>query len=315
MIVKIIPFFIALFLVQQLFGQDSIPLKGDSMVTLGQKTITLSEIVVDKQLNVSAFINHVKSDSSFYKAFRNLRLLNFTAINDIRMLDKQGKSQATLLSKTRQFRTDSCRQMQVLEEQHSGDFYTSDHQYNYYTARMYASLFFTEGMVCGEDNIVSGSTFSTEGKSGMEKHKEQLKMLFFNPGRRINGLPFMSNKTAIYDDDMADAYDMNIDMDRYNGINCYIFKQTVKPGKEGSVVVDEMITWFDDKTFEVVARTYSLSYSAMVYDFKVSMEVQMTHAGNYMVPALIRYNGNWKAVFKKRERGVFTATLFDFKGL
>jgi hypothetical protein len=28
---------------------------------------------------------------------------------------------------------------------------------------------------------------------------------------------------------------------------------------------------------------------------------------------LIRYNGNWKAIFKKRERGVFTATLFDFE--
>jgi len=78
-------------------------------------------------------------------------------------------------------------------------------------------------------------------------------------------------------------------------------------------VVDEMITWFDEKTMEIVARNYTISYNAAVYDFKVQMEVQMTHAGSLLVPSLIRYNGNWKAIFKKRERGVFTATLFDFK--
>ncbi|MEO6489137.1 MAG: hypothetical protein ABIO04_04280, partial [Ferruginibacter sp.] len=154
---------------------------------------------------------------------------------------------------------------------------------------------------------------TTEGKSGMEKHKEQLKMLFFNPGRRINGLPFMSNKTAIYDDDMASLYDMNVDMDFYHGTYCFIFRQKVKPGKEDDVVVDEMTTWFNDSTYEVVARNYSLSYDAAVYDFKVSMEVQMTTFNGLTVPALIRYNGNWKAITKKRERGIFTATLFNFE--
>jgi hypothetical protein len=274
--------------------------------------ITLSEVVLNNQLNVPNFITRIKNDSSFYKAFRNLHVLGFTAINDIRMLEKDGSSRATCFSKTRQVRENNCRRMEVLEEQVTGDFYKEDRQYNYYTAQMYASLFFTAGTICGEDNIVAGSNFSTAGKSGIEKHKEQLKMLFFNPGRKINGLPFMSNKTAIYEDDMADVYDMNIDMDDYNNTSCYIFTQKVKPGKEGKAVVDEMTTWFNDKTYEVVARNYTLSYSAGVYDFKVQMEVQMTHYRDYLVPSLIRYNGNWKAIFKKRERGVFTATLFDF---
>ena len=285
----------------------------DSTVSVGKKTITLSEIVVDNKLNVPTFINRIKNDSTFYKAFLNLRILNYTSINDIRMMDKEGKELATLFSKTKQVRDSNCRRMEILESQSTGDFFDSDSLYNYYTAQMYASLFFTNGSVCGENNIVAGDEFSTKGKSGIEKHKEQLKMLFFNPGRKIKGLPFMSNKTAIYDDDMAELYDMSIDMDDYNKTSCYIFKQKVKPGKEDEVVVDEMTTWFNDKTYEVVARTYSLSYGAGVYDFKVSMEVQMTHAGEYLVPSLIRYNGNWKAIFKKRERGVFTATIFDFR--
>jgi hypothetical protein len=138
-------------------------------------------------------------------------------------------------------------------------------------------------------------------------------MLFFNPGKKIKGLPLMSGKTAIYDDDMADRYDMNIDMDIYQGVSCYVFRQKVKPGKEDGVLVDEMTTWFDDKNFEVVARNYSLSYDAGVYDFKVQMEVQMTRVGRLTVPALIRYYGDWKVVTKKRERGVFTATLSGFE--
>ena len=63
---------------------------------------------------------------------------------------------------------------------------------------------------------------------------------------------------------------------------------------------------------EIVARNYDLSYDAGVYDFNVHMEVQMTKFGNLLVPKTLRYNGKWDVVFKKRERGIFTATLFDF---
>jgi len=287
--------------------------KKDSTVTVGKQSITLSEVVVDNKLNIPTFINRIKNDTSFYKAFRNLHILNFSAINDIRMNNSDGEAKATLHSKTKQIRSTNCRTMETLEEQATGDFYDDNHNYNYYTAQMYASLFFTKDSVCGEDNIVAGKEFSTSGKSGMEKHKEQLKMLFFNPGKRINGLPFMSNKTAIFDDDLADKYDMSIDMDIYNNTNCYIFKQTAKPDHKSDVVVDEMTTWFDANTYDVLARNYSISYDAGVYDFKVQMEVVMTKFNTYLVPSLIRYTGNWKAIFKPRERGIFTATLFDFK--
>lgn len=305
----IMPAFFCLLIAPLLHAQQA---PGDTTVQVGRKMITLSEVVLNKKLNIPTFINRIKSDTSFYKAFRNLRVLSFTAINDIRMLKKDGSIKASLHSKTKQLRQRGCRKMETLEEQVTGDMYDDDHQFNYYTANMYASLFFTKDSVCGEDNIVKGREFSTAGKSGMEKHKEQLKQLFFNPGKKIKGIPFISNKTPIFEDEMADKYDMEIDMDQYNKTSCYIFSQKVKPGFEDDVVIDEMTTWFNDSTYEVVARNYSLSYSAGVYDFKVQMQVEMTHYGSYLVPALIRYNGNWDVAFKKRERGVFTATLFDF---
>jgi hypothetical protein len=286
---------------------------ADSSVTVGKKIITLSEVIIDNKLNVPTFIERIKNDSSFYKAFRNLHILGFTTINDIRMVDKKQNPEASLYSKTKQLRHGNCRTMQVIDETVTGNMYNESREFNYYTAQMYAALFFTKDSICGEDNIVKGTHLSTEGKSGMEKHKEQLKMLFFNPGKRIKGLPFMSNKTALFDDDLADKYDLSIDMDFFHGTYCYIFKQKVKPGCESDVVIDEMTTWFNDSSYEVVARNYALSYDAGVYDFKVNMEVQMSTFQNLTVPSLIRYNGNWKAIFKKRERGIFTATLFDFE--
>ena len=202
--------------------------------------------------------------------------------------------------------------MQVLEETTTGNIYDENRNFNYYTGEMYAGLFFTKGSICGETNIVKGIEHSTAGLSGMEKHKAQLKMLFFNPGKQINGIPFISGKTAIFDKDMADKYDMSIDMEEHNKTSCYVFKIKAKDNRKGNVVIDEMTTWFNDKTFEIVARNYSLSYDAGVYDFNVQMQVELTKFGEYLVPSLIRYIGNWKAIFKKRERGIFTATLFDF---
>ena len=274
--------------------------------------ITLSEIVVNNKLDVPSFIERVKNDTTFYKAFRNLHIIGYTSLNDIRMIDKNGKIQASLKSKTKQKRVGNCRKMQVLEETTTGDMYDKNGNFDYYTADMYAGLFFTKDSVCGEDNIVKGRDFSTSGLSGMAKHKEQLKMLFFNPGNKINGLPFISGKTEIFDESMADKYDMNIDLRDFNNTSCYVFSIKVKDNKKSNVVIDEMTTWFNEKTFEIVARKYLLSYDAGIYDFNVEMETEMTKVGDLLVPAVLRYNGNWKAIFKKREHGIFTATLFDF---
>jgi len=286
--------------------------KNDTTIKVDENYITLSEIVVNNKLNVPSFIERVKNDTTFYKAFRSLRIIGYTALNDIKMLDKKGNIEASLHSKTNQTRTTNCRKMKVLSESSTGPMFDSDGNFNYYTVQMYAGLFFTKDSVCGENNIVKGYEFSTNGLSGMDKHKEQLKMLFFNPGKKINGLPFISNKTEIFNESMADKYNMSIDFSEHDSVPCYVFKIKVKPGKKNDVVIDEMTTWFNEKTFEIVARNYSLSYNAGVYDFNVNMQVEMTKVGELLVPSILKYHGNWKAIFKTREHGIFTATLFDF---
>jgi hypothetical protein len=290
----------------------------DSSVILQKKVVTLKEVVVRNNLNVAAFIERIKNDTTFYKAFRNLKVLGYTSLNDIRMFDKKGNVCASLNSRTRQHVKNGCRYTEIMQETTTGDMYDKKHHFNYYTANMYAGLFFAPDTICGETNIVKDAAFSTQGKSGLAKHKEQLKMLFFNAGKKIPGIPFIGNKVALFDDEVSPRYDFTIDMDAFKGEMCYVF--TCKPradlsaDEKDKIVVNNMTTWFKIDTWEIVARNYDLSYNAGVYDFSVRMEVEMTHFGNYLVPKLLRYDGNWDVVLKKRERSVFTATLFDFEG-
>jgi len=263
------------------------------------------------------FIERVKNDTSFYKAFKNLKILGYTALNDVRMLDRKGEMKASLQSKTIQSVHKGCRSMKVLDEKTMGDIYTKSGGWNYYTLQMYAGLFWVKDTLCGENNIVGDTELTLKNKSGIDKHKEQLKMLFFNPGRRIPGIPFMGGKTAMFEDDLAEYYDYIIDLDQLGGEWCYVFtvkaRDDLSRAQKDKIVINNMTTWFNQQTMDIVKRNYDLSYSAGVYDFNVQVEAELKRFGQYLVPTVLRYNGDWDVMFKKREKGIFTATLFDFR--
>ena len=80
----LILFLVYLSLTNTLFAQK------DTTINVSGHYVTLSEIVINNKLNVPAFIERVKNDTTFYKAFRNLHILNYTSLNDIRMVEKKG---------------------------------------------------------------------------------------------------------------------------------------------------------------------------------------------------------------------------------
>ncbi len=276
-------------------------------------TINLDEHVVKAKrigFDVNGFIQRVEEDTTFYRAFKNLRLIGFTADNDIRITDKErGKTLASLKSRTRQVMKDGCRSMETLEEKTTGNFYDRKGGYNYYTAELYANLFFTKGTVCNDGN---GSD-----KGSLARHKSQLKQLIFNPGKPISGVPVVGSKVAIFDRSLMRFYDFSITSSGFAGTDCYVFSAVMKKGlgkiDRAEIVYDELITYFNKETMEIVGRKYSLSYKTLIFDFNVRMNVEMTKLDDLLLPALITYDGTWDVPFKKRETAVFTARFFDFK--
>ncbi len=290
----------------------SCPAQDSSYIS---RTIQLDEYVVKASrygFDVNGFIKRVETDTTFYKAFKNLRIVSYTSDNDIRIMDKQDGVKASLLSTTRQTEREGCRTMQVLQEKTTGDFYTRRRKYNYYTAQLYASLFFTRGKVCGETNLVNGGHDAVTDEGSMEKHKDQLKTLIFNPGQPVPGIPIVGKKVAIFDNDVAPMYNFSIRSANYGSIPCYVFTAKVKPYNKDDVVINELVTYFNTENYEIVARNYSLSYKTWLFDFDVQMQVEMTHFGKYLIPSAIHYTGNWNVPFRKRERAVFTTRFYDF---
>jgi hypothetical protein len=297
-------------LLSQAFAQQK-----DTLVSMGGRQVTLTPVVIRKGTNVPGFIKRVEDDSTFYKAFKNLRVLNYSSINDVRMFDKKGRVESSLYSKTRQWAANGCRVTNIIEEKISGDYYDRSGEPNYYTGQLYSSLFFSKDTVCGQTNVISDVKRSIKGKKGLDKRKEQLKMLFFNPGKDIPGIPLMGNKVQVFDDKHSDLYDFKVDIDEYKGKTAYVFTLKIKEDlsffKRDEVVIDEMTTWFDYNSFEVLERDYKMTYNAGVYKFNVNMHVEMDKIGNLLYPKLIRYDGSWGVMIKGSERGLFTATLYD----
>ena len=257
--------------------------------------------------DLAGFIRRVKNDTTFYRAFKNLRFLSYDFTNDIRVYNSKGKVAASLYSKTRQTYANRCRSMQVLEEKSTVYFYKRNKQYYYYTAELYDHLFFTHGKICNEPDVLSGPVGG--GKGQVEKNANKLKQLMFNPGSKVSGVPLMGDKAAIFEPSVAKMYDFKLNSDEYNGIDCYVFKAIPKKGYEDDVVYDELTTWFRKTDYTIMARDYSLSYKAGVYDFRVKMKVRTQQIGKRLIPSRIEYDGNWHIFTKKRERVRFVTII------
>lgn len=277
--------------------------------------ILIDDIIIkssDNGFDIKDFIERIKNDTTFYKAFRSMHLATYNAENDIRIFEKKGnKIKASLNSETKQIYRNGCRTMNVLEEKVTGDFYDKKKAYNYYTAELYASLFFTKGKICGENNIVKGKLEEDAGKGSLEKNKAKLKQLMFNPGSRISGIPLMGNKPAIFDPEIAKMYDFRLASEDKNGISCYMFEATPKKEYTGDVVYKQFKTWFRQSDYSIVARDYALSFNTVAYDFDVAIHVDLAQIGPSLLPTYISYRGNWFAFTKGREKVSFTAR-FDY---
>lgn len=273
--------------------------------------VVLDEVMIKevrKGFDVKGFIQKMQNDSTFYKGFKTLRLLQYSMYNDIQVENNNGDIVASYNSITKQWRHNACRSMQVKKEKATGNFYKKNGDYKYYTAKLYAHLFFTKDTICHENNIVGKNEYH-----GTQKYEEQLRILIFNPGKKIKGIPGIGNNVAIFEEPTFSKYKFTLNREEFNGDDCYVFKAIPLKEYAGNMVINELTTWIRIADDAIVARNYSLSYRTLLYDFDVDMKVKLKKVKQYLVPYNIQYAGNWHAVTKPREIVKFTAIFTDFE--
>jgi len=282
------------------FAQDIPRFNPDTVWTVNIDSVIT---VQSTRLTVESFINEVINDTSFYKAFHNMKKYSFTAENNIYTYDKKNKVEGSMYSRIFH-NNNGPYKMNVLQKRDNGKIYKKNGKFSLYTVEMFDYIFMNP--------YNSDFTKSGDATGSNESYKDKLKTLIFRPGRPVKGIPFISNKTAIFTSNMRQYYDYTFFRGTYlDSIPVYIFKVKMKPGlsnwtKDG-IMIKELITTFDMRNFQILGRSVDMKYDNLAFDFDVKMNIELSYFGEdkSLLPTKISYQGNWDVPLKKEERASF----------
>lgn len=277
---------------------------------------TVLTVVIDSAVNIRShrlnaqdFIDAVVADTGFYKAFPNMKRYGFTAENDIYTYDKNNKIDGELHRKVKHIIVGGKHKTEYLLKQDKGNVYKKNGKYQLYTVEMFDYIF---NNAYNSDFTQTDPLPGSEGKNG--SYKDKLKTLIFSPGRKVTGIPFLSGKTEIFGSDMRQYYYYEFARGKYlDSIPVYRFKVIKKPSvSDDDVMIRELTTIFDMRTFKILGRYVDMKYSNILFDFDVKMNIELLPYNGELLPAKISYQGNWNVPFHKEERASFLIVQKDY---
>jgi hypothetical protein len=279
------------------------------------KVIELDEVTISAALEnfkIEDFINRVKTDTTFYKAFLNLKYFPQKFNSSVVVYNKDDAEKASMTRKSIRRVESNLMWVEITEEKTKGKIKDKKGNFNYLTADMFDEVFFNTEKERVSNNIVKvNQELSRESK--IEKHKSQLKKMMFNPGQEIGNVPLIGDKMAIFDDHMVPFYDYRISSEMYDNVDCYVFSVKAKPELNNKeTVIKELTSYFEKETMNVMGREYHLEHSTPLFDFDIRMKIQNFILEGNLVPKLIEYAGYWDVPFKKPEVVAFNINCFDY---
>ena len=271
---------------------------------------TIRTIVIDSvvnihshKLNVQDFIDAVLADTGFFQAFRNMKKYSFIGENYIYTYDKNNKINGKVYRKFKRVEANGKQSIDYIAKRDSGSIYKKDGKYQLYTVNMFDYIF----MNAYKTGYGSGSMIQGKPDSKDQSYKDKLKTLIFAPGHRVDGIPFISNKTEIFSPDMRPLYDYQFARGTYlDSIPVYRFRVVQKASTSNSdVVIKELTTIFDTRTFQILGRYVNIQYHNMFIDLDVKMNMELDKFNGDLVPTKITYQGDWNIPFHKDEKASF----------
>ncbi|AMR31409.1 hypothetical protein A0256_08205 [Mucilaginibacter sp. PAMC 26640] len=267
--------------------------------------------IISHRLRVQDFIDAVTQDTSFYKAFQNMKGYKFTAENRVFTYDKKNRVEGKIYRKIQHSNVAGSHKLQYLAKADSGTVFKKNGKYQLYTVEMFDYIF----MNAYNSDFVKGEGQPGDKPGKNESYKSKLKTLVFTPGRKVNGIPFISDKTEIFGPDLKQFYLYQFARGKYlDSIPVYRFKVVRKPSSSpDDVMIQEMTTIFDMRTFQILGRYIDMKYSNMLFDFNVQMNIELNKFDDELLPIKITYQGNWNIPFHKEERASFLIVHKDYK--
>lgn len=262
------------------------------------------------------FIRMTKEDTSFHRAFKNLKMFPHESLSDVEVFNKKWTPIGKLQRTAQHFSDGTQGWITVLSETTDGKIYKRNGKHKYFTAEMYDRVFFATDTF-GVSNTV-GQSYDQESLkdlSTIDKYYEKLKTFMFSPGTKVEGVPLIGKKLDIFSEKMRPYYDFKVEKTFFkDSIPCYKFSCTKKQDvKNNKVVITKLTTFYDRRTFQIIARSYALQDVTALFSFDIKMYIELNYLFGEYLPKKIKYNGEWDVPFGKPERLKFTMTARQYQ--
>ena len=267
--------------------------------------------------SVDEFIHYVKTDTTFYQGFKNLRYYNHDFHSELKVLKGNGDIVGSLYREGKYSISNNLLTVSVDSSYSDGKMYNRKGKYRYYTPEFFDEIFFPKDTISVTKNARSGKKEIIDEN---EQNEEDAKTIVFSigSGNVEAGNSKKKKKLAVFDIDMQQYYDYLISQEVFqDSIECYSFTVRMKEGldkkDEEQVLIRELVSYFDKKTFNVMFRKYVMTYRYWLIDLDVTVEVFMDYELDVLIPSYIHYDGYWDIPFSKPEYAEFKLWNYRFE--
>ncbi len=283
------------------------------------KSVMLDSVMVSavsSGFSVEEFVHYVKTDTTFYQGFKNLRYYPHQYKSELEIFNTNDKS-IGFLARDGHYEVENNRLVvQIDTSYNDGKIYNRKGKYRYYTPEFFDYIFFPKDTLTVSK--YSSSNDDDEPETTNEKNEKDAKVVIFNPGSvEVEKSGSKKEKLAVFDIEMQKYYDYILSKKIYkDSLECYEFvcrmKADLTEKEQEEVLIRELVSYFDRNTFNVVYRKYVMQYDYWLIDLNVTVDVEMDYADGQLIPSFIHYRGYWDIPFNKAEIADFKLWNSDF---
>ena len=161
---------------------------------------------VSSGFSVEEFIHYVKTDTTFYQGFKNLRYYSHQFQSELEIFNRSNKS-IGFLTRYGHYEVNNNRLVVHVEsEKDDGKIYNRRGKYRYYTPEFFDYIFFPKDTL--NVSKFKSNDYDIDSNDSNKKNENDAKVIIFNPGSaEVDRSGSKKEKLAVFDISMQKYYD------------------------------------------------------------------------------------------------------------